>query len=75
MGEMTVRDVLEVTMRQLERVQVPVGMIDQVGIPIRDAIHNMKMCVEAIDRDAAKQAEEPEIEIFGGEPAEENQDE
>jgi len=73
MGEFTVRDVLEVTMRQLNRVMVPVEMINQVGIPIRDAVHNMQMCVEAIDREAAKQAEEPVI--VGEEPAEENQEE
>lgn len=81
MGEMRVRDVLDVTMRMLGRVQITVDEVDRIGIPVRDAIHNMKMCVEAIDRDEAEQAEEPEIELFaGGEkvgevPAEENQDE
>lgn len=70
MGEMRVRDVLEVTNRMLERVQVPVGMINQVGIPIRDAVHNIQMCIDAIDRDEAEQAEEPEIE----EPAEDEQE-
>ena len=84
MGEFTVRDVLEVTMRQLNRVMVPVEMINQVGIPIRDAVHNMQMCVEAIDREAAKQAEEQDmIELFAdgeslgkvpAEPAEEEQE-
>lgn len=70
MGEMRVRDVLEVTNRMLERVQVPVGMINQVGIPIRDAVHNIQMCIDAIDREAKTQAEEPEIE----EPAEDEQE-
>lgn len=62
MGEMRVRDVLEVTNRMLERVQIPVGMINQVGIQIRDAVHNIQMCIDAIDREAKTQAEEPEIE-------------
>lgn len=70
MGEMRVRDVLEVTNRMLERVQVPVGMINQVGIPIRDAVHNIQMCIDAIDREETKQAEEPET----GEPAEDEQE-
>lgn len=70
MGEMRVRDVLEVTNRMLERVQVPVGMINQVGIPIRDAVHNIRMCIDAIDREAETQAKEPEIE----EPAEDEQE-
>lgn len=70
MGEMRVRDVLEVTNRMLERVQVPVGMINQVGIPIRDAVHNIQMCIDAIDREAETQAEKPEIE----EPAEDEQE-
>lgn len=78
---MRVRDVLEVTVRMLERVQITVDEVDRIGIPVRDAVHNMKMCVEAIDRDEAEQAEEPVVELFaGGEkvgevPAEENQDE
>ena len=74
---MRVRDVLEVTVRMLERVQITVDEVDRIGIPVRDAVHNMKMCVEAIDRDEAAQAEEPEIEFFGGdekveEPAEDD---
>ena len=67
---MRVRDVLEVTMRMMGRVQITVDEVDRIGIPVRDAIHNMKMCVEAIDREAARQAEEPEIE----EPAEDEQE-
>ena len=71
---MRVRDVLEVTMRMLGRMQITVDEVDRIGIPARDAIHNMQMCVDAIDREKARQAEEPEIEIVGEEPAEEEQE-
>ena len=67
---MRVRDVLEVTMRMLGRMQITVDEVDRIGIPARDAIQNMQMCVDAIDREAAQKAEEPEIELFGMDPAE-----
>ena len=70
MGDMRVRDVLEVTMRMLGRMQITVDEVDRIGIPARDAIHNMHMCVDTIDREAVRQAEEPEIE----EPAEDEQE-
>ena len=74
---MRVRDVLEVTMRMLGRMQITVDEVDRIGIPARDAIQNMQMCVDAIDREAARKAEEPEepeLEIVGEEPAEEEQE-
>ena len=71
---MRVRDVLEVTMRMLGRMQITVDEVDRIGIPARDAIQNMQMCVDAIDREAAQKAEEPELEIVGEEPAEEEQE-
>lgn len=69
---MRVRDVLEVTMRMLGRMQITVDEVDRIGIPVRDAIQNMQMCVDAIDREAARKAEEPEIELVGEEPAEDD---
>lgn len=69
---MRVRDVLEVTMRMLGRMQITVDEVDRIGIPSRDAIRNMQMCVDAIDREAARKAEEPEIELVGEEPAEDD---
>lgn len=69
---MRVRDVLEVTMRMLGRMQITVDEVDRIGIPARDAIQNMQMCVDAIDREAARKAEEPEIELVGEEPAEDD---
>ena len=74
---MRVRDVLEVTMRMLGRMQITVDEVDRIGIPARDAIQNIQMCVDAIDREAAQQAEEPEepeLEIVGEELAEEEQE-
>ena len=70
MGEtMTVRDVIEITRRELSRVMIPAELVKEIGIPVNNALHNLKMCMEAIDSEMAQQAEEPEIE----EPAEDEQ--
>ena len=80
MGEtMTVRDVIEVTRRELSQVMIPAALVKEIGIPVSNALHNLEMCLEAIDREMAK-AEEPVIELFAGDekvgevPAEEEQD-
>lgn len=78
---MTVREVIEVTIRELSRVMIPANMVREIGVPVSNAIHNLEMCRDAIDREmaqAAPAADEPVIELFGGpelvgtEPAEEN---
>ena len=84
MGDPTVRDVIEMTISDLKQIRVPAEFLDEIGLPLRNALHNLKQCVDAIDREmaqAAPAAEEPVIELFGGpeligtEPAEETENE
>lgn len=78
MGEtMTVRDVIDVTKRELSRVMIPAELVKEIGIPVSNALHNLKMCLEAIDREmaAAQPAEEPVIELVDNIPAEEAENE
>ena len=58
--QMTVRDVLEITARNLGEIAVPRSMNEQIGIPIDQAISNITACVNALDKaeaDAVKKEE------------------
>lgn len=80
METMTVKDVLEITMKNLGNIAVPRSQNEQIGIPIDQAISNIKVCLEAIERGekaqqeaaAQKQAEEtePQLTIVPAEEAE-----
>ena len=45
---MTVPEVIEVTVRLLGDIQIPVTMIEQVGAPIRAAVNNLNACLRAM---------------------------
>ena len=55
---MTITEVIEVTVRLLGDIQIPVTMIDQVGAPIRAAVNNLNACLRAM-------AETKEVETDG----------
>ena len=63
---MTVRQVLEITVKNLMLIAVPRGLNQTVGIPIDQAIGNLQACIEAMDaqeaaaQEAAAQEEEQE---------------
>ena len=57
---MTVREVLEITRNNLANIAVPRALNDMIGIPIDQAIGNINACIEAMDRDAAQQAQDEE---------------
>ena len=74
MAKPTVRDVIGMTVRDLGQIRIPAELIEEIGIPIMNALHNLKQCEEAIDREMA-QAEEPVIELADNIPAEETENE
>ena len=47
---MTVKEVLEITINILNQVNVPVGLIQQIGEPIANAIGNLTACVEGMEK-------------------------
>lgn len=63
---MTLGDVLVRTRNLLAGIQVPAGLIRQIGEPVAGAIENLNACLRAIEEDreakqldqAAKEAEE-----------------
>lgn len=57
--QLTVKEVLEITIRNLEAIQIPVGLTDSVGIPIARNINNLRECIKAMDAAGAPQQEAP----------------
>ena len=44
----TVKEVIEMTIRSLYGIRVPVEQIEEIGMPISMAIGNLKSCLEAM---------------------------
>ena len=57
---LTVEDVIRITVSDLENIMVPAGLIDQIGMPVQNAIRNLYGCLDAIDRDKQQKAAEQE---------------
>jgi len=60
---MTAEEVVKITINDLSRIQVPAALIQQIGIPIADAINKLNLCVESWERtrheEESKQADKP----------------
>lgn len=63
-NQMTIDQVLKITVETLEGLKVPVSMIDEISIPVARAIGNIRMCIKAVEASRAEaeseQAEEQE---------------
>lgn len=57
---MTVKDVLTEVHRQLNDLNIPVALVETIGIPIANAINGIKMCLDAMNRPPVPV---PEIEL------------
>ena len=51
-NRMTIEQVLDVTVKLLNSIQVPVSLMESIGKPISQAVSNLGLCIAAI-----KQAE------------------
>lgn len=49
-----VEQVLDITIQILQRIQVPIAQMDAVGMPIYQAVNNLRECIRAI-MDAQKE--------------------
>ena len=52
---MTIREVLGITIQMLKGVSLPISLMDTAGQDIRNAVHNLEACIEAIDRESTEQ--------------------
>ena len=67
----TVKDVLTEVSDVLNKINIPVSMIEGIGIPIARAINGIKICIDAMDRQEQEEAaknkpqdnEEPVIQL------------
>lgn len=70
--EMTVKDLLSQVHDNMSRIRVPCSEMQEIGIPLAQAISAIEACIDAIARaEAQAKPEEPEIEIVpveDGEP-------
>ena len=45
---MTIEQAMEVTMKMLSEIEIPISMTEKVGEPVFKAIHNMQMMLDAL---------------------------
>lgn len=64
---MTLKEVLEATIDILGGISIPAALVDQVGIPVRNAMSNLTLCVQAMSRNKAEK--KPEEEDADGQAA------
>ena len=62
MAVITVEQVVRETIGILKGIEVPVAMLERIGIPVNRAVKNLEACCEAWAREEAKAAEPAEGE-------------
>lgn len=45
----TVADVIDITIQKLGAIQLPISLYDSVGLPIRQSIGNLQVCLQTIN--------------------------
>lgn len=66
--EYTVAEVIAITSELLSQIEVPVELIEKIGIPIARCISNLRSCTEVIMK--AQQKDEKETEKDGADNGE-----
>ena len=70
---MTLLEVLEETIKILNKIEVPISMAEQIARPILGCVSNLNECVRALKENEKKQkAEEPEAAVSDGEVPEDD---
>lgn len=52
--QITLEDVLRVSVDVLRNISVPVALKEQIADPVANVAHDLMMCIEAIERDKVK---------------------
>ena len=55
---MTVEQVIKETQVLLRNINIPVGLIEQIGFPINGAINNLQLCLDAFEEQKKGQEQE-----------------
>lgn len=63
---MPVEEVLKHSVDILNGVSIPIGLLNQIGEPIRQVISNLQLCIDAFEENKRKhEAQKPEAEVIG----------
>lgn len=62
-NKITIEKALEITADILRNISVPVGLTQQISVPVSNALRNLEECIAAIRADAEKPKEDPEFEV------------
>lgn len=60
---LTVADVLKITIDLLGRIKVPVGLMNDVSVPINDARNNLIECIKVMEKPTEKEVEQDGREV------------
>ena len=79
--ETTVKEVLIDVSDVLNKINIPISLVESIGIPVARAINGIKICIDAMDRQEKEEAaknkpqdnEEPVIELVPMEEPEETE--
>lgn len=58
MEKLTIEEVLKITINGLKEIEIPVTMVEKIGIPVARAMQNLEQCVIAIERDSKTEESE-----------------
>lgn len=64
-NQTTVKDILTDVNKLLNGINIPVAMVESIGIPVARAISGIQICIDAFDRkeQAEKEEQEPVLEV------------
>lgn len=56
--EITIEQLLRITAQQLNGIAVPVAQMDAIGFPIKQAVNNINICLNAFEKAEKQKAEQ-----------------
>ncbi len=64
-NQTTVKDILIDVSKLLNGINIPVAMVESIGIPVARAINGIKICIDAFDqqKEAEQEKQESALEI------------
>ena len=71
MEQLTVEEIINITIQNLSNILVPVGLTKQIALPIEQNIHNLNECLRVLNAGREKAEGSPVEGIFGDEQTKE----
>ena len=58
----TPEEIIEITIKNLEQIEVPAFMVEKIGIPICQNITNLKICLQEMNKEATSDGRKTDSE-------------